>query len=200
MNKFPPLIYLASRSPRRRELLDQMGVAHDVLNTDIDESALPDETPHDYVLRIATAKAYTGWQAVLTLGLPRLPVLAADTCVTLDGEIFGKPGNSQAASAMLQRLSGRSHQVLTAIALYTGSHCFSAVSTSTVSFRRLDENDIAHYIASGEPMDKAGSYAIQGLAAQFICHLDGSYSGVMGLPVFETAQLLEQVWCQQHHN
>ena len=200
MNKFPPLIYLASRSPRRRELLDQMGVAHDVLNADIDESALPDETPPDYVLRIATAKAYTGWQAMLTLGLPRLPVLAADTCVTLDGEIFGKPGNPQAASTMLQRLSGRSHQVLTAIALYTDAHCFSAVSTSTVSFRSLDENDIAHYIASGEPLDKAGSYAIQGLAAQFICHLDGSYSGVMGLPVFETAQLLEQVWCQQHNN
>ncbi|MDA8328299.1 MAG: Maf family protein [Betaproteobacteria bacterium] len=200
MNKFPPRIYLASRSPRRRELLDQIGVAHDVLNTDIDESALPGETPSSYVLRIATAKAYTGWQAMLTLGLPRLPVLAADTCVTLDGEIFGKPGNPQVASAMLRRLSGRSHQVLTAIALYTGSHCFSAVSTSTVSFRSLDENDIAHYIASGEPLDKAGSYAIQGLAAQFICHLDGSYSGVMGLPVFETTQLLEQVWYQRHNN
>ncbi len=94
---------------------------------------------------------------------------------------------------MLQRLSGRSHQVLTAIALHSGSHCFSAVSTSTVSFRILNENDITHYIASGEPLDKAGSYAIQGLAAQFICHLDGSYSGVMGLPIFETAQLLARV-------
>lgn len=193
MNNNLPRIYLASRSPRRRELLDQMGVAHEVLTADIDESTLPSETPSDYVLRIATAKAHTGWQAMLTLGLPHLPVLAADTCVTLDGEIFGKPGNPQTASTMLQRLSGRSHQVLTAIALHSGSHCFSAVSTSTVSFRVLNENDIAHYIASDEPLDKAGSYAIQGLAARFICHLDGSYSGVMGLPIYETAQLLERV-------
>ncbi len=192
-------IYLASRSPRRRELLRQIGVRHEVLllresgdRLDIDETPLPDETSQDYALRIARGKANAGWQRVIERHIPRYPVLGADTAVILDGEILGKPLGLDAAIAMLGKLAGRSHQVMTAVALVCETRCEALLSTSTVRFKTLSEREIHAYASSGEPFDKAGGYAIQGRAAAFIEHLQGSYSGVMGLPLYETAQLLER--------
>jgi septum formation protein len=180
-----PLITLASESPRRRELLEQIGVAHVVSAADIDETVRPDEAPADYVVRMACAKA----QAVRARGA-HLPVLAADTTVVVDGLILAKPRDRSDGLAMLGRLSGRSHQVLTAVALASASGITFRLSASEVRMRAVTPGECAAYWDSGEPRDKAGGYAIQGLGALFIEHLSGSYSGVMGLPLFETGQLL----------
>lgn len=193
-------IYLASRSPRRRELLEQIGVNFGTLLlrealprlADMDETSLPHEPPADYTSRIARAKAETGWTRVIQRKLPHLPVLAADTVVVLKGRIFGKPANSTHAQEMLNALSGQTHQVLTSVALATQSGIQVCVSASTVRFRDISEREIHAYLTSDEAHDKAGSYAIQGIAAVFIAEISGSYSGVMGLPLFETAQLLEE--------
>lgn len=180
-----PLVCLASVSPRRRELLTQIGVPHSIVGADIDETALPGEAPLDYVARMARRKALTVRQRG-----ERLPVLAADTTVVLDNTIFGKPRDRKDCLAMLGRLSGRTHEVLTAVALASTGDVTLRVSVSTVRFRGLTPEECAAYWETGEPRDKAGGYAIQGLAAVFVESLSGSYSGVMGLPLFETAELL----------
>lgn len=193
------MIYLASRSPRRRELLGQVGVRFEPLlfregtrsDADTDEAVLPGETPDDYVRRITRKKAQAGWQRVLMRrGLQRKAVLAADTVVELAGEIFGKPPDREDAERILTRLSGTRHRVLTAVAIQLDSRCELAVSESHVTFAALSPERIAAYVASGEPFDKAGAYAIQGRAGAFVERLEGSYTGVMGLPLYETAQLL----------
>ncbi len=183
-------LYLASASPRRRELLRQIGVAYRRLPVEVDETPLPGEFPSDYVARLALAKARTGWR---TLGrrAPR-PVLGADTAVVVDAAILGKPRDRDEGLAMLTRLSGREHQVLSAVALATGAREAVKVQESRVRFRQLAAAERAAYWNSGEPLDKAGGYAIQGRAAAFITELRGSYSGVMGLPLFETAELLRE--------
>lgn len=193
-------IYLASRSSRRRELLKQIGVRHSVLlmretvsrPVDVDETPLPDESPTDYVYRITHAKAEAGWTRLIQRKLPLFPVLAADTIVALDGCIFGKPRDATHAEKMLSALSGRTHQVLTAIALNLHGNIKHRLSITTVRFRDIGKREIQATIASGEVFDKAGAYAIQGMAATFIIEILGSYSGVVGLPLFETAQLLEE--------
>ncbi len=181
-----PCLILASASPRRRELLEQLGVTYQVNPADLEEIPASDESPEDYVQRIAAEKAEAVWQA----SGGRLPVLAADTEVELDGVIFGKPRDREHAVAMLQRLSGREHRVLSAVSLRTVQGMTLRLSISQVTFRPLEPAEILAYWASGEPCDKAGAYAIQGKGAIFIRHLAGSYSGVMGLPLFETADLL----------
>jgi len=185
-----PRIYLASQSPRRRELLEQIGVGYSVLSADIDESRLPGEAPASYVERLARGKAGAGWARVETEALARLPVLGADTAVVVDGDILGKPADADAGRAMLARLSGRSHQVLTGVCLWGESGPRVAVSTTEVWFRALSGAEIAAYWACGEPRDKAGAYGIQGVAAVFVERIAGSYSGVVGLPLFETGTLL----------
>jgi len=182
-------IYLASGSPRRRELLQQIGVSFQVVGIELDETALADEAPLAYVSRLAEAKAAAGWERSRSLG--PAPVLAADTAVVLDGRILGKPANMENAIGMLRELSNRTHEVLTAVALRTAAGTQLKVSRSSVTFRAIDAAEARDYWESGEPHDKAGAYAIQGYAAVFIADLKGSYSGVMGLPLFETAQLLE---------
>ena len=181
----PPVVRLASVSPRRRELLTQIGVPHVVTGAHIDEAVHPGERPHDYVQRMARAKAQTVWEQDLSL-----PVLAADTTVVLDGQVFGKPADRADALRMLGLLSGRTHEVLTAVALASADGLAVRVSVSAVRFRALAADEIAAYWETGEPRDKAGAYAVQGLAAVFIESLSGSYSGVMGLPLFETSELL----------
>lgn len=183
-------LYLASGSPRRQELLAQIGVQFERISAPVDETPLAGETPRDYVLRLAKAKAESGWQAVQAQGLALLPVLAADTTVVLDGQILGKPLDAADATAMLEQLSGRSHEVLTSLGLHTGAGTELVLSVSQVSFMPLSAAQIAAYVASGEPMDKAGSYGIQGRAGLFISDLQGSFSGVMGLPLHDTAALL----------
>jgi septum formation protein len=180
-----PAVRLASVSPRRRELLTQIGVPHVVTGAHIDESVHAGERPHDYVQRMARTKAQTVWEQELSL-----PVLAADTTVVLDGQVFGKPADSADAARMLGLLSGRTHEVLTAVALASTSGLAMRVSVSSVRFRTLGTDEIAAYWDTGEPRDKAGAYAVQGLGAVFIESLSGSYSGVMGLPLFETSELL----------
>lgn len=182
-----PLIYLASRSPRRRELLLQVGVHHEVLHTDVDESLHPGEAPAEYVIRLALAKARAAHESLP--GQPGLPVLGADTAVVIDNEILGKPRDREDFLAMMERLSGHSHKVLTGVAL-VGKTEESRLSVSKVTFRAISRQEAEAYWESGEPADKAGGYAIQGLAALFISRVEGSYSGVMGLPLFETADLL----------
>ncbi|MBI4189263.1 MAG: septum formation inhibitor Maf [Betaproteobacteria bacterium] len=194
-------IYLASRSLRRRELLKQIGVAFELLlmrenprrGADVDEAPLAGETPVAYVKRIAQAKAETGRRQVVMRNLPASPVLAADTIVVLDGEVIGKPDNAQHAQQLLRRLSGETHQVLTAVAVARKDHIETALSTSAVEFRELGDDEIRRYVASGEPLDKAGAYAIQGRAAVFVRAISGSYSGIMGLPLYETAELLRRI-------
>lgn len=191
-------IYLASNSPRRQELLTQLGVKFELIRLregskrqrDVDESTHPGESPVDYVKRLARGKASVAWQRLQLRNVPNNPVLAADTMVVLPDQMFGKPAGLEEAIYMLQTLSGHSHDVLTAVCLHTKEHVETVVSTSKVVFRRLSDSEIAAYIATGEPMDKAGAYAIQGRAAVFIERIEGSYSGIMGLPLFETAQLL----------
>jgi septum formation protein len=182
-------IYLASGSPRRRELLQQIGVSFRVISADLDETALQGESPLAYVSRLAEAKAAVGWERSRDSG--GAPVLAADTAVVLDARILGKPADMNDAMAMLLKLSGRAHQVLTAVALRTAAGVEVKVSHSTVTFRSIDPGEARAYWETGEPSDKAGAYAIQGYAAIFISDLKGSYSGVMGLPLFETAALLK---------
>lgn len=189
----PGWIYLASRSPRRRELLEQIGMKHELIDADVDEAVLPGEAPSEYVLRLARAKADAGWQRVLDLGRAQAPVLAADTTVALGAAILGKPADRADAEAMLACLSGKRHEVFTAIAVRLGEHVETAVSASEVQFAELDSAAIRSYVASGEADDKAGAYGIQGRAARFIVELRGSYSGVMGLPLYETAQLVERI-------
>jgi septum formation protein len=181
------LFYLASRSPRRRELLAQLGLRPAVISADVDETPRADEDPQQFVARVALAKAKAGRQ---TAPLP-LPVLGADTAVVCDGRILGKPANADDALAMLRLLSGREHQVLTGVALL-GARQQTAVSDTRVRFRPIGAEEAAAYWASGEPRDKAGAYAIQGLGALFVERINGSYSGVVGLPLFETARLLAQ--------
>jgi septum formation protein len=182
-------IVLASASQRRSQLLTQIGVRHESRPADLDERPLPRERPADYVQRLARDKARAISRAVQ--GGVDLPVLAADTTVVLDGRIYGKPSHEQECVDMLMALAGRSHAVLTAIALQAGTTLRSDLNLSRVSFRTLDEDECRRYWASGEPAGKAGGYAIQGLGAVFIARLDGSFSGVMGLPLFETAALLD---------
>jgi septum formation protein len=196
-----PLIYLASRSPRRQELLRQLGVEFDELllreaagrRRDVVEAPRKDESPLDYVKRIAHAKAAVGWHRMVRRGLPPRPVLGADTEVVLKGEIFGKPEDAQDAIRMLTLLSGRTHAVITAVAVAWQKQVVRAVSLSDVSFRKISRDEIERYVATGEPFDKAGAYAVQGRAAAFISHLEGSYSGVMGLPLCETADILARI-------
>ena len=198
-----PRIYLASQSPRRRELLKQVGINFEMLLlrqdprriVDIDETPLPDENPEDYVLRICKAKALAGWGSLRFRGLPPFPVLAADTTVVLDGVIFGKPIDAEQAASMLRQLSGREHQVLSAVAIAMNEHVEAALSISAVRFTELSDDRIHRYLLNREYLDKAGGYAIQGVAGAFIEHISGSYSGVMGLPLFETVQLLQRFDC-----
>jgi septum formation protein len=194
-------IYLASGSPRRRALLQQIGVSFQVIGIELDETALAGEAPAAYVSRLAQAKAAAGWQHCR--GLRSAPVLAADTAVVLDGKILGKPADMENAIGMLRELSSRTHEVLTAVALRTDAGMQLKVSRNQVTFRSVDAAEARDYWATGEPCDKAGAYAIQGYAAVFITDLKGSYSGVMGLPLFETAQLLEAAgigrWRRDEH-
>lgn len=187
-------LVLASASPRRRELLWQLGVPHRVAVADVHEEALGGEAAAACVQRLALAKATKIWQSAAFPGActaELLPVLGADTAVVLDGEMLGKPADREAALGMLARLSGRTHQVLTAVALVGAHGSSQRLSASEVSFRALAAAECAAYWESGEPRDKAGGYAIQGLGAVFVSELRGSYSGVVGLPLFETAALLD---------
>jgi septum formation protein len=194
-------IYLASRSPRRRELLAQIGVRYHLLlfrsrpesPPDVDENVLPGEAPDTYVERVARAKAEAGLKLLRLRNLPLAPVLSADTTVALDGRIMGKPADRKEAAEMLAALSGQRHEVMTAVALTRDDEIESALSRSEVQFKKLTPEEIAQYVATGESDDKAGAYAIQGRAARFIVELRGSYSGVMGLPLYETSQLLDKL-------
>jgi septum formation protein len=185
MNK--DFVYLASASPRRSELLRQIGVPFRVRPADIEEEQLPGETPESYVQRLAAAKADAVWGAVRA---EQRPVLAADTAVVLDGVVLGKPQDAAEAESMLGRLSGRAHRVLTAVALRDEDDRVTILSASEVRFRTTTEAERLAYCATGEPFDKAGGYGIQGYAAVFVEELRGSYSNVVGLPLFETAALL----------
>ena len=194
-------IYRASRSPRRRELLSQIGVRFQVLmfrdkpetDAELDEAVLEGETPQVYVERVARAKAQVGWKRLEQRNLPRAAVLAADTTVAVGGRILGKPADRREAAEMLAALSGRSHDVLSAVVLRYEAQLECAVSVSAVVFKALSPDEIRQYVATGECDDKAGAYAIQGRAAQFVSGLHGSFSGVMGLPLYETAQMLERM-------
>ena len=196
-----PAVYLASKSPRRQELLRQLGVEFDALllreapgrRRDIVESPRKDEPSLEYVKRIARLKASVGWHRMGRRGLPPKPVLGADTEVVLDGAALGKPADAAGAVTMLAALSGRTHDVITAVAVRWQTELVAAVSTSRVTFRAIAHDEIERYVATGEPFDKAGAYAIQGKAAAFVQHLEGSYSGVMGLPLFETAGVLARI-------
>jgi septum formation protein len=193
-----PRIYLASRSPRRRELLTQIGIRFDLLlfrsgareDSDVSEAWLPDETPEAYVQRVARIKAAFGADLLGSRKVVPRPVLAADTTLDLDGEIIGKPQDEADAAAILARLSGRSHRVLTAIAMARDQRIEHRLSISEVRFRPLSADEIRRYVQTGEPMDKAGAYGIQGRAAMFIEDIKGSHSGIVGLPLCETALLL----------
>ncbi|MBR7799501.1 Maf family protein [Undibacterium fentianense] len=194
-------IYLASKSPRRRELLRQVGIDFEVLllrdspprGPDVTELVLPGEAPEIYVSRVTQEKAIAAWQAIRSRRLLAHPVLAADTSVIIQQEVLGKPANRNEAISMLRKLSGNTHQVLTSIAVKYHDHLLQCTQKSEVSFANLDEAQIKAYCDSTEPYDKAGGYGIQGFAARFITHISGSYSGIMGLPLFETTDLLAQL-------
>jgi septum formation protein len=186
-----PLIYLASASPRRSQLLRQIGVEHEVRPVGVDESLRPGEPPGGYVARLAREKAMALWAQLVPAA--RRPVLGSDTTVAVDDSIQGKPRDAQDALQMLRRLSARTHQVYTAVALCHAQGCDLRLSVSDVTFRSLSDSEIEAYWASGEPADKAGGYAVQGLGALFIERIAGSYSGIMGLPLFETGELLASV-------
>jgi septum formation protein len=196
-----PSVYLASKSPRRQELLRQLGVEFDELllreapgrRRDIVEAPRKGEPPQEYVKRIARLKASVGWHRMQRRGLAPKPVLGADTEVVLDGAALGKPADAAAAAVMLATMSDRTHEVITAVALRWQAQIAQAVSTSRVTFRAIAHDEIERYVATGEPFDKAGGYAIQGKAAVFVQHLEGSYSGVMGLPLFEMADILARI-------
>ena len=184
------MLHLASRSPRRAELLARLGLDFGVIDLDLPEHQGADEAAHEYVRRVAREKAGAGLLQVVAV--PGALVLGADTEVILDGDVFGKPADAEDAAAMLRRLSGRSHEVITAVSVVSAGREVQAVSTSLVTVGALDEDAIARYLASGEWQGKAGAYAIQGRFESHIQHLSGSFSGVMGLPMFETARLLRE--------
>ncbi len=192
----PDFIYLASQSPRRRQLLEQLGVRHELLLPDAHEDAesleavLPGEAPTAYVQRVTRLKLDAALARLKRRGLPAAPVLCSDTTVALGRTIYGKPEDAGDAARMLGALAGRTHRVLTAVAVGTARRREHALSVSRVTFADMSRQQIAAYVASGEPMGKAGAYAVQGRAAAYISHIAGSYSGIMGLPVYETAQLL----------
>jgi len=191
-----PFIYLASQSPRRRQLLEQIGVRFEMLLPDADEDAEAleatrrGELPAAYVSRVTRAKLHAARDRLMRRGLAVAPILCADTAVALGRRIFGKPADAPDAADMLSALSGRTHRVVTAVAVFDGRRSKLALSTSRVRFAALARADIQAYVDSGEPFGKAGAYAIQSRAARWIAHIEGSYSGIMGLPLFETAQLL----------
>jgi len=186
-----PSIYLASQSPRRRELLTQMGVQFSTLSVEVDESPLANETTLDYVQRVALAKAQAGLASLNNVD--KRPVLGSDTSVVVDDDILGKPRDEHHGAEMLKKLSNRNHQVITSVAIVTNTQVWTSTSISTVSFAALSDDDIAWYIATQEGVDKAGGYAVQGLAALFIDNIEGSYSGIMGLPIRQTGLLLRQI-------
>jgi septum formation protein len=197
------MIYLASQSPRRRQLLNQIGVRHQLLLPGVEEDAEAleavheGETPEVYCQRVTLAKLEAARTRLLARALPDGPILAADTTVAIDDRIFGKPLDDEDAAHMLQQLSGRSHRVITAVALLEAPHPVFrpqlALQVSVVRMRVLAPDEIVHYVASGESQGKAGAYAIQSQAAAWIEHIEGSYSGIMGLPLYETAQLLRAI-------
>lgn len=197
-------IYLASKSPRRRELLRQIGVEFELLllrdhsprGPEVSEAVHEGESPADYVARVAAEKGVFARNVMEKRKLPARPVLSADTSVVLDGRIFGKPAEAKEAAEMLRALSGRTHQVMTAISLHRDDQSWQVTHVSEVTFAQLDEKTITTYCATLEPYDKAGGYGIQGAAAIFIERIAGSYSGIMGLPLFETSQLLEMAGIQ----
>ena len=193
-------IYLASKSPRRRELLRQIGVEFELLllrdsgprGADVSEDVLPDESADDYVVRVTREKAEMAWKMMLARRLTPRPVLAADTTVVVDGRILGKPADEKEAMDMLRALSGRTHRVITSVALHRDGDTFQQTQSSDVTLSVLTEGMMRAYCATSEPYDKAGGYGIQGIAAVFVKHIAGSYTGIMGLPLHETAQLLNQ--------
>lgn len=188
------MLYLASKSPRRAELLARLGVDFGVLDLDIPEHRQPNEPAEEYVRRVAREKAGAG--LLMVVSVPHALVLGADTEVILDDQVFGKPRDAADAAAMLRRLSGRTHRAVTAVSLVGASREAQAVSVSEVSFAELGEEEIAAYVGSGQAEGKAGAYGIQGAAERFVRHLSGSYSGVMGLPLFETSRLLKSFGVQ----
>jgi septum formation protein len=194
-----PFVYLASQSPRRQALLDQIGVSYKVLLPSDPEAAealeavLPQESALRYVKRVTRLKLQAAMRQIHQQSLPFAPVLCADTTVVLDGQILGKPANARQAAEMLRLLSGKAHQVLTAVAIGHNQDIQLALSRSRVKFAPMTAADIQDYVASEEPMGKAGAYAIQGRASAFISHVSGSYSGIMGLPLYETTLLLKQI-------
>lgn len=200
MSQLAPRIHLASRSPRRRELLTQIGVQFDTLifrdgtraDKETDETPLPGESPIDYVQRVARAKAEHGWRCVGWRKLLPQLVLSADTTLEFEGQVIGKPVDAADATRILAQLSGKTHRVLTAVAICLDTRVETALSVSDVRFSALDTADIRRYVESGEPMDKAGAYGIQGRAGVFVEYIAGSYTGVMGLPLHETALLLRR--------
>jgi septum formation protein len=191
-------VYLASQSPRRSELLSQLGIKHTLLLADDTEDAealevlLEGENPPDYVRRVTRLKLQAALARLQRRGLPPAPIICSDTTVALDGVIYGKPTDDADAHRMLRVLSGQTHQVMTAVAVGLGERMAQNCSTSLVTFAPMNDSAITSYVATGEPIGKAGSYAVQGRAAAFISHISGSYSGIMGLPLFETAQLLKE--------
>ncbi len=197
-------IYLASKSPRRRELLRQVGIDFDLLSLrsdpargiDVPEDVFEGELAQDYVVRVALEKGAFAWKVLQQRRQPLRPVLTADTTVTIDGDILGKPADLAEARAMLEQLSGRTHQVLTTVAVHYTDMAEHVTQVSNVRFAKLTAQQIAAYCATSEPYDKAGGYGIQGLAALFIEHIEGSHSGIMGLPIFETAVLLRKAGFQ----
>jgi len=191
-------VYLASQSPRRRQLLEQLGVRHELLLPGPEEDAealeaeIAGELPHDYVERVTRAKLQAARRRLVARKLPPAPILCSDTTVALGRRVLGKPADAADAQATLSLLSGRTHRVITAVAVAWGRQQALAVNVSRVAFAEVSAREIAHYVATGEPFGKAGAYAIQSGAAAWIRHIEGSYSGIMGLPLYETAQLLRQ--------
>lgn len=195
------MIYLASKSPRRQELLNQIAVRFTILDVPqqdpvhsdmVNEAVHSGENAYDYVSRIAREKAEYARKFLVTQNMPEHPVLTADTTVVMEGEIIGKPADKNEAAEILRRLSGKTHQVLTSVAVRNKEHLFQTVQTSDVTFALLTSRHINAYVDTGEPFDKAGGYGIQGLAGKFITHITGSYSGIMGLPLYETTVLLRK--------
>jgi len=192
-------IYLASQSPRRRQLLEMLGVKHELLlpdsgeDTESLEEALPGEAPASYVQRVTALKLDAALERLERRGLAPAPVLCSDTTVALGRTIYGKPADARDAARMLRELSGGTHRVLTAVAIQSGRKRVAALSDSRVTFAKLTPGQVRAYVETGEPMGKAGAYAIQGGAAAYISHISGSYSGIMGLPMYETAKLLRSL-------
>ncbi|HEC12244.1 MAG TPA: septum formation inhibitor Maf [Acidiferrobacteraceae bacterium] len=188
-----PSLYLASRSPRRQELLRQMGIEFEVFVVDVPEHPAKGETAEHFVTRMAQEKSSAANTQISKQGMVIMPILGADTCVVIDGEILGKPRNRTHGIDMLRRLSGTTHEVMTAVNINADDRDYGVLSLSKVSFDRLSDQDVVRYWDSGEPMDKAGGYGIQGRAAAFISRLEGSYTGVVGLPLFEVSSLFKKI-------